>query len=384
MNRIVKKIEDIMTDDDEGSPVSLVFLLAVMSVAFGGALKVRQTLYRYGILQTKRLPRPVVSVGNLTAGGTGKTPMTMHVAKIIRQLGYKAVVMSRGYKGHAEKAGGVVSDGCTISMGPQSAGDEPYMMAKRLKNVPVVVGRNRFKNGMRAVNLFSPDVLVLDDAFQHLKLYRDIDLVLLDCRRPFGNRHFLPRGTLREPISALMRSDAVILTRSDSVSDNQLASLKAKLKRYVPDKPVFSSFYVPGRIKLTQQDSDSKSNSPGPIRALESTTLKERRVFIFSGLADNQNFIKTVTSLQCFVTGSIKFPDHHWYSNVDLENIVHAAQKAKAEYLVTSEKDYVRIAPRTDWPVDLAVIGIECAFGHDEPAFNAFLESRLKKLAEIY
>jgi len=382
MNRIVKKVEAKMTGGTESSIFSLEFLLAMMSVVYGGSMKLRQHFFNRGILQTKRLPCPVISVGNLTVGGAGKTPMTMHVAKLIRQLGYKAVVMSRGYKGRAEKTGGIVGDGRTILLGPETAGDEPYMMAKRLESVPVVVGQNRFKAGMLAVGQFAPDVVVLDDAFQHLRLVRDIDLVLLDCRRPFGNQHLLPRGTLREPISALMRSDAVIITRSNRVSPAERASLVAKLKRYLPGKLVFCTFYVPNIQKLSQGTRGKTDRASGALSTYATESLRGCRVFAFSGLADNQDFLQTVKSLDCVVTGALEFPDHHPYSDMDAENIVRSAKRAKADCLVTSEKDYVRIAHRIIWPMDLSVIGIECDFGDDGPAFNTFIEDRLKEIVE--
>ena len=208
-----------MTGNNDHECFFLGYFLSMASKIYGGGVKLRQKLYQKGLVKSKRLPCMVISVGNLSVGGTGKTPMTIYLANLIQDFGNKAVVISRGYKGRAEKAGGIVSDGKVLLMGPETAGDEPYMMAVKLKNVPVIVGKNRFEAGMLAVRTFKPEVLVLDDAFQHLKLERDLDLVLLDCQRPFGNGHMLPRGIMREPVSALSRADALILTRSDVVPD---------------------------------------------------------------------------------------------------------------------------------------------------------------------
>jgi len=382
MKRITQKIEAIMTGGNENSILSLESFLYAISIIYGGGLKLRQHLYDRRIWRSNRLPCVVISVGNLTIGGTGKTPMTMLITKRIQRLGYKVVVISRGYKGRAEKNGGIVSDGRKIFMGAETAGDEPYMMAKRLENVPVVVGRNRFKTGMLAVRKFVPDVLVLDDAFQHLRLVRDIDLVLLDCRRPFGNQHILPRGTLREPISALKRSDAVILTRSDLVPNTETASLLAKLESFLPGKVIFRTFYVPSIQKVVPGTGDKVGRTNGSVSTGKTAFLRGRHVFAFSGLADNQDFLRTVANFECVVTGTLKFPDHYPYSDKDLENIVQSAKKTKADCLVTTEKDYVRIAPRIAWPIDLAVVGIESAFGDDDQAFNTFLKSRLKELVE--
>ncbi|MBU4464115.1 MAG: tetraacyldisaccharide 4'-kinase, partial [Proteobacteria bacterium] len=218
-DKIRTKIKSIMTGKDKTCFFSMGSFLFIISLAYGYAVKLREFCYKIGIVKSKRLLCAVISIGNITVGGTGKTPMTIKVAQIIRRLGYKVAIISRGYKGGAEKTGGIVSNGHTILMESDKAGDEPFMMASKLKDIPVVVGQNRYKAGWLAIKEFDPDVIVLDDAFQHLNLKRDIDIVLLDCEHPFGNAHLLPRGILREPISALKRSDAFVLTRFDSVSD---------------------------------------------------------------------------------------------------------------------------------------------------------------------
>ena len=216
---VKKKIQEIMTGGREIGSLFLTLFLFAISVGYGGIVRLRETLYKKGLLQSKRLPCPVISIGNITVGGSGKTPMTIYVAELIKHLGYGVAIISRGYKGQAEKIGGVVCDGRRICMGPDTAGDEPFMVAQRLKTVPVIVGQNRFKAGRLAIREFKPDVLLLDDAFQHLKLHRDLDIVLLDSKAPLGNTYLFPRGTLRESASALSRGDAVVLTRSDIGKD---------------------------------------------------------------------------------------------------------------------------------------------------------------------
>ena len=182
-------------------------LLAPPSWLYRGAIFLRNRHYDRPAA-VRSVSVPVVSVGNITVGGTGKTPMTIYVAQKLQQSGVRVAVISRGYKGRAESGGGVVSDGRNLLMDSEQAGDEPYLMAGRLKNIPVIVGKNRFAAGMLAINKFQSEVIVLDDAFQHLKLSRDIDLILLDYTRPFGNTHLLPRGILREPVTALRRATA--------------------------------------------------------------------------------------------------------------------------------------------------------------------------------
>ena len=367
-----------MTGNNDHDDFFLGNFLSMASKIYGGAVKLRHKFYQKGVVKSRRLPCRVISVGNLSVGGTGKTPMTIYLAKLIQDFGNKAVVVSRGYKGRAEREGGVVSDGKVLLMGPETAGDEPYMMAVNLKNVPVIVGKNRFEAGMLAVRKFKPDVLVLDDAFQHLKLGRDLDLVLLNCRRPFGNGHILPRGILREPVSALSRADALILTRSDDVlldAKNAIHGLKNRSS--TADKPIFSAFHVPyvhnvikGKTRISEQKTHSLSTE-----SLE--VLKGRKAFIFSGLADNDEFHRTVQSLDCVVSGSMEFPDHHSYSGVDIENIFQSARHANADCLVTTEKDYVRISYRNTYPVDLVVLGINIAFGDESHDFQTFIQNRL-------
>ena len=221
---IYKKIEKVITSDSRNGYDWLVLFLSMASKVYGGVVKIRRIFYKNGILISKKLSCPIISIGNITVGGTGKTPMTIYVAQVVKNLGYKVAIISRGYKGKAEKIGGIVSDGKGLLMTPENAGDEPYLMANRLKDVQVIVGKNRFDAGRLAIRKFDPDVIVLDDGFQHLMLQRDLDMVLLDYHRPFGNGHLLPRGVMREPVSALLHADAIILTKSDTRNDNETSS----------------------------------------------------------------------------------------------------------------------------------------------------------------
>lgn len=246
-------------------------------------------------------------------------------------------------------------------MGPEKAGDEPFMMAAKVKNIPVVVGQNRYKAGRLAIKEFNPDVIVLDDAFQHLNLKRDIDIVLLDCGRPFGNAHLLPRGILREPISALKRGDAFVLTRSDSVPDYIRQAFMDKIQNLAPGRPVFRSFHV-----------SNQTFAPD--------LLYGRRVVAFSGLARNNDFRRTVENLKCDLINFFEFPDHHKYTEMDLQTIIQTSINAQVEFILTTEKDYVRIPGKTSWPVELVVVGIELSFENDENAFIDFIKNRLKEI----
>jgi len=379
MGKPFKKIEAIIYDSGVSPHFSLRSFLSMFSKVYGGSVKLRRNFYKKAVFQSKRLPCPIISIGNITVGGTGKTPMTIYVAQVVKQLGYKVAIISRGYKGKSERVGGIVSDGRVLLMTPEIAGDEPYMMAKRLKDVPVIVGKNRFKAGWLAVRKFNPDVIVLDDGFQHLKLQRDLDLVLLDCRKPFGNGHLLPRGVMREPVSALLCADAIILTKSDTVNNNETSSLPKKLRSYERKKPVYRTFHHPFVYKTVKEEKSLFENSIQGVLRLNLASIRGRTVFAFSGLADNHNFQQTVKSLKCNVSGFMEFSDHHPYSDRDLKDISAAAKRSMSECIVTTEKDYVRIAHKIDWPDDLFVIGIEIDFGADEKRFNSYIKDWIKK-----
>lgn len=377
MIRIKKKIESVIMSDDNNGNGCFLSLLSMASKVYGGAVKLRRTFYKKSVFKSKKLSRPVISIGNITVGGTGKTPMTIYVANVVSALGYNVAVVSRGYKGKAETMGGIVSDGKTLLMAPEIAGDEPYLMAERLKDVPIIVGKNRFKAGRLAIGKFAPDILVLDDGFQHLKLERDLDLVLLDCRRPFGNGHLLPRGMMREPASALCCADAIVLTRADMVNHKEMTSLLQRFRFHERKKPIFHAYHRPIVYKIINGKKHIKA-----VSRQNRDCIKGRTVFAFSGLADNHNFRRTLKSLECNVAGHFEFSDHHSYSDSDLKNILTSSQKSMSDCLVTTEKDYVRIARKIAWPHDLYVIGIEIEFDADAERFNGFIRDWLKELKE--
>ena len=382
MISIKKKIERVITGDNKNGYGWFVPFLSMVSKGYGGAVKLRRIFYKKAVLKSKRLPCPIISIGNITVGGTGKTPMTIYVAQVVKQLGYKVAIISRGYKGKAEKAGGIVSDGRVLLMTPEIAGDEPYMVANRLEDVPVIVGKNRFKSGRLAIRKFDPDVIILDDGFQHLTLWRDLDLVLLDYRKPFGNGHLLPRGVMREPASALLCANAIILTRSDTVNDNETPSLPKKLRPYERKKPIYRTFHRPFVYKIINGEKKKFEKNMQEALRQSSDCIKGRTVFAFSGLADNHSFRQTVKSLKCNVSGFMEFPDHHPYSERDLDEILLAAKKSMSDCIITTEKDYVRIAYKIDWPDDLFVIGIEIDFGADKKRFNSYIKDWIKNRYE--
>lgn len=393
MNQLKDKIVAVMQQDSQAhtSLFSLKALLKGLSLVYGAGLALRQSACRNGRLPQYRLPCRVMSIGNLTTGGTGKTPMTIKTAQLLQQMGRQVVVISRGYRGTAEKAGGVVSDGGRLLMGPAEAGDEPVLLAGALPDVPVLVGADRYQVGRQAVRRFSPDVILLDDTFQHRRLYRDLDLVLLDSEKPFGNGCLLPRGLLREPIDALERADAVMLTRRQShhaawpdlITGGCERKLSRPLRNHISDIPVFTSRHVPGVCRIIRAGQDTgepgfqiRKNHQQPQD--ESAWLSGRRVHAFCGIARNDAFFNTLKTFQVRRLTFQAFQDHHAYTDSDLQRISDRAQANHADLIVTTEKDYVRIADRIAFPADLMVLGVKMELTQGDAVFSDFLRKHLR------
>jgi len=275
-----------------GSPISLEGTLSALGAVYGWIVKLRSDAYRQGWFPVNRLPCQVISVGNLTLGGTGKTPMTIYVSQQIQSMGFRTAVISRGYGGRAEKTGGIVSDGRRLLMKPIDAGDEPYMMARKLEGIPVLVGQDRYHTGNLALDAFFPEVIILDDAYQHLRLYRDINLVLLDASNPFGNGHLFPRGTLREPISALSRADAVIMTRCPGELPPEPLTASGPSDHRYRRLPVFHTIHD---VRFTVAESHGTTHGNERTRHVPEEGVPEK-VFAFSAIARNDEFIRSLNS----------------------------------------------------------------------------------------
>jgi len=305
---------------------ALLFPLYFLSFPYGWAVRLRILFYSLGLLNTKHLPCPVISVGNITAGGTGKTPLVMALAKGLMDRGIPVAILSRGYK-RKKASGPLVSDGQTIFLSPEESGDEPFLMAKTLKDIPILIGKDRFINGQMALQRFGVHGLLLDDGYQHLQLHRDLNILLIDSHIGFGDDYLLPRGILREPLTYLQRADLFLLTKVEHPEACQY--LEAKLRQLHPSSQVFHSHYEP--LDLIGPEGEWK----------ELNSLKGKKVLALSGIANPTSFCSLLRKCGAEIVREAIFPDHHLYTADDLTLI---QEKGKGvDWVVTTGKDMVKL-----------------------------------------
>ena len=307
----------------------------------------------------------MISIGNIQVGGTGKTPMTQYLAALLKDMGRRPVVVSRGYRGSASKGGGIVGDGSQVFLGPDQAGDEPHMMALG-KSFPVVVGRDRFKAGCLALENLPMDLVLLDDGFQHLSLKRDVDLVLLDHGAPFGNGRILPAGRLREDGKmAEKRAHAIILTRCP----DDWGAIDPRVPKVFPRIPIFKTRHRPV-IAHWQENGREKG---GEIHA-----LKGRSAILVSGIARNDEFRKGIESMGVKIIHHLEFQDHYGYKEFDYHQICRCLDEHAGAILITTQKDWEKLyclgAPRGEW----IALGIEMEFESPQK-FRDFIGARLNQ-----
>ena len=371
--RLERKITQISAMDFTVNPFSFEQLLVSLSRGYERAGQLRSLLYQKGVLKSKKLACPVISIGNIVAGGSGKTPMAIHVAGLVKAMGFKPVVVSRGYGGTLEAAAGIVGNGKEVLLSPEQAGDEPVMMAGR-HSFPVVVGRDRFQAGLVAIAAFDPDVIILDDGFQHLKLHRDLDIVLLDAGRPLGNGRLLPAGRLREPAESIrQRGDIVVFTRCEKIPPFLRQPLNRGVAGLVAEKPVFMTCHTPFMF------CHKPSGTRGAAFTATLDCISGKRALLFSGISDNPGFRKSVEHLGARVEAHLEFRDHHRYNRHDIRRIKAAVEDRAVDLLITTEKDYARLDRDLVWPLDLAVIGIEIEFVKESERFKGRIENIIQK-----
>jgi tetraacyldisaccharide 4'-kinase/lipopolysaccharide heptosyltransferase II len=318
-------------------------LARALASLYGLGARSRRALYEAGLLTGQRLPAPVVSVGNLTVGGTGKTPLVIFLARHLQEQGRRPAILSRGYGGNRR---GVtrVSDGHRLFHQPPEVGDEAYLLARSLPGVPVYTGADRHAAGLAAWQDLRPELFLLDDGFQHFRLHRDLDLVLLDAAAPFGNGLLLPAGPLREPPSVLAAAQVLILTRFEP---RHQANLQALRERF-PDQTILTAALRPCGAKRFP------GGGPEPPEA-----LRGQRLLAFAGLARPEVFTQTLKDLGVELAGFGVFPDHYPYRDQDRQDLLQGATASGAAALVTTAKDWARLGENWTGPLPLWILEVE-------------------------
>ncbi len=361
LRRFVSFAVDVVYDKAEGRWATLfgAFLL-VLSYPYAGIARAKLWLYRNRILRDAHLGCMVIVVGNLTMGGTGKTPVVERLARVLQQRGRKVGILSRGYKSkkepllhkawreltHKEAAPPkVVSDGENVLLSSLEAGDEPYMLAKNLPGVCVVVDKDRVKAGHYAVKHFGVDTLILDDGFQYYRLKDHLQVLLVDKNNPFGNGHLIPRGILREPVEHLRRASYIFLTKSDGVPDPALVE---KINQYRPGTELIECTHRPQHLREVFGEKE-----------LPLSYLKGRRVACLSAIAVPESFEKFVAEHGAYIVSKSRFLDHHRFDQDELGEVFEDALENRAEFIVTTEKDAVRIDPSVHSPLPMYFLRVE-------------------------
>ncbi|MBF0270804.1 MAG: tetraacyldisaccharide 4'-kinase [Magnetococcales bacterium] len=324
--------------------------------------RLKARLHRERRLASLRAPCPVISVGNLTVGGTGKTPMVCWLARHLIPTGRRIAVVSRGYRQHSRDPVTVVADPEGIRLAPPMAADEAVLLAHALPGVAILTGADRPALIRHALERFGCDLILMDDGFHRLDVQRDLDLVLLDARRPFGNGRVLPGGILREFPSALHRCDGIILTRADDPDATQ-ATLDTLTHRF-PDKPLLTAIHRPAAWIPIHPD-----GSPLPLHGLTGPVLA------FCGIAAPEGFRRALSALPLQVTAFHPFPDHHPFSPDTLRHLIAQARASGAQALVCTEKDAVKLT-HAPFPLPLLALRVDMELQHN----RSWLEQRLNSL----
>ena len=352
LERFERYAVDVILERKEGGRANaLKFVLGLFAVAYGRAVQTRLALYRKRVFRAQEIGCPVISIGNLTVGGTGKTPVAEMLARELQKRGRRVAILSRGYKSvprpfiqrlknrvfkHLDLfPPRIVSDGARVLLDSRRAGDEPHMLAKNLPGVCVLVDKDRVKSGLHALRHFDCDVLLLDDGLQYQRLRHRLDVVLVDRQSPFGNERLLPRGTLREPPVNLRRASYIIVTKSGSEPDTALLS---RLRKLNPTAAIIECDHAPRHWQ------DLRTGEKFPL-----DHLKGRHVGAMSGIARPESFEEGVRRLGANVEITKSFADHHRFTKKEILRFLEWCDRRSLDALVTTEKDAVRF-PEIDNP----------------------------------
>lgn len=334
-------------------------VLYPFSRIYGFVVKTRIFFYKKGILRCVRLPVPVFSVGNITVGGTGKTPVVEHIARYLRAKGKRVAILSRGYAASIRQENN--------SSGKNICNDEYLLFKENIPDVPHLLNKSRVKGGLEAIKRFQAECLVLDDGFQHLRLARDLNIVIIDALNPFGHEQIIPRGMLREPLEGLKRANMILLSHVDQCSRDKITVITNRLREITGGVPVVETVHKP--ICLESAKDAAK---------LDIHCLRGKRVFVFCAIGNPVSFRKSIEGLGAEIAGIRVFPDHHVYTLSELQEMNAEAQSMKPDAIVITQKDRVKIGNNLsiwDFPVWTLKIEICVVNGREifENKINAIL-----------
>lgn len=326
-------------------------LFLILSFIYGLIIKILIFFFR---LKPYRLNCRVISVGNITLGGTGKTSLVEYIARYLKQQGYKVAILSRGYKRKV-----TISPAHQVS-NSQTMGDEPYMLAKELSDIAVIVDTNRIRAAKRAMGDYSVDTVILDDGFQQWRIRKDLEIIAIDATNPFGNRHLLPRGILRETLSSLKRADMFVLTKTNLNPDIQ--EIKTFLAKTNPQADIFEAIHQPVAFY----------NTGKPNELLNTEVFKGETVTLFSGIGDPDSFENLIRSLEVNIGLSFRFRDHHNYNKEDLDRIIKNSKDKNIDTIITTEKDAARFCGLriADYRLQIFVLRIKLKITKNEEGFH--------------
>ncbi|MBQ9365974.1 MAG: tetraacyldisaccharide 4'-kinase [Schwartzia sp.] len=362
----------------------VIAVLYIFSIIYRALVNLKLLGFKVGAFSKKRLGMYVISLGNITVGGTGKTPTAQRLAHEIHEMGYRVVILNRGYRAKWDGDVGIVSDGIRVHLSPEEAGDEAYMLAKHLPDVPVLIGTDRYVTGNYAIKNFGAEVAILDDGYQHWQLERDMDILLVDAVNVFGNGYMLPRGTLREPISHIDRADVCLVTKVDQASDASRAYIRKIVREENNHALIVESIHHPkGFIELSDWNRNIKSVG------IDIRELEGKRVMALSAIGNPASFEQTIADLGIIVVESLRFPDHHDYLVDEIFDATSQAINLEADAIVITEKDAVKMPMppfkrdnkiiESFGPIPIYVLGVEVSFGDGAGEFWDMLKSNLKE-----
>lgn len=335
--------------------------LIPFSLAFAAAAVLRANLYSRGIIRSHRLTRPVISIGNLTVGGSGKTPMVECIAALLSQRGFPVSILSRGYRGRYRGSHQIVCQGGGPIVTSELCGDEPYLLAKNLPSASIIVGADRALCGRIAEGLCPGCIHILDDGYQHLRLKRDLNILLLDATEPSNQEYLLPAGRLREPFSALRRADLICVTRTRPDTNREL--LLSRVRKYRAEVPLLFTEHRTEGVLLSGED---KLQPP--------STLQGVPLFAFAGIAKPEAFFRQLPPLGYDIRGQRIFPDHYRYRPSDWSDLQREARKRGAIALVTTQKDQVKLPAPSSGDLPLWYVKIHISIEDRQPLLRLLQE----------